>query len=489
MSSRWPLRRRLVAVLIGLLAVMAGAMGLASTLALRGSLIDQIDARLLAASSRAANVPAPPGSTAIAPSDNRPPGLRQPGQQDVGAINLFARGQNVSAGYFDESGAFQTLTSAQAASLGSIPNDGTVHAVQLDGLGAYRAVAVVTLSADRVITGLSTGTVDATVGRYLAVEAGVAAIGLVLVALAGTALVRRELRGLTKVAATATRVTGLPLDRGEVVLAERVQVSDRDAGTEVGQVSTALNLLLGHVESALAARHASEMQVRRFVADASHELRTPLASIRGHAELVRRLPVDLPEDALRAMSRVEQESMRMTRLVEDMLLLARLDAERDPDGVPVDLAQLAVDAISDAHAAGPDHSWHLDLGAEADDDAPDGPELVVVGDDHQLRQVFANLLSNARVHTPAGSNVTLRLRALDGRVEVRVTDDGPGIPESLRPQLFDRFVRGDAARSAGSGSTGLGLSIVAAVVAAHDGTVVVESAPGATSFVVNLPAA
>jgi len=489
MTGRWPLRRRLVAVVIGLLAVMASVMGLASTLALHGSLIDQMNARLLAASARARNVPGPPGGITTPPRDNRPPGLRQPGQQDVGAINLFVRNGEVFAGYFDEAGVFQTLTSTQTAALDGIARDGKVHAVHLPGLGAYRAVATATSSGDRVITGLSTRAVDATVGRYLGVEAFVAVIGLALAALAGTALVRRELRGLTQVAATATRVTGLQLDRGEVVLAERVEVSGRDAGTEIGQVSTALNLLLGHVEAALAARHASETQVRQFVADASHELRTPLASIRGHAELVRRLPVDLPPDALRAMGRVEQESLRMTRLVEDMLLLARLDAERDPEGAPVDLAALAVDALADAHAAGPDHTWHLDLGAEIADDAPSAPDHLVLGDDHQLRQVLANLLSNARVHTPAGSTVTVRLRALQGRVEVRVADNGPGIPESLLPHLFDRFSRGDAARTAGTGSTGLGLSIVAAVVAAHGGTVGVDGTPGATSFTVSLPAA
>lgn len=172
-----------------------------------------------------------------------------------------------------------------------------------------------------------------------------------------------------------------------------------------------------------------------------------------------------------------------------MLLRARLDAERDPEGAPVDLAALAVDALADAHAAGPDHTWHLDLGAEIADDAPSAPDHLVLGDDHQLRQVLANLLSNARVHTPAGSTVTVRLRALQGRVEVRVADNGPGIPESLLPHLFDRFSRGDAARTAGTGSTGLGLSIVAAVVAAHGGTVGVDGTPGATSFTVSLPAA
>ena len=497
MTERWPLRRRLVAVVIGLLAVMASAMGLASTLALRGSLIDQIDSRLLAASARAANPLLVPGggsnpgptTTATPPGDIRPPGLRQPGQQDVGAVNLFVRNGEVFAGYFDESGEFRTLAPAQVATLENLADDGRVHPVELAALGPYRAVSTTTAIGSRVITALSTRATDATVGRYLVVEALVAAIGLSLAALAGTALVRRELRGLTRVAATATRVSGLPLDRGEVELAERVEVADRDRGTEIGQVSAALNRLLGHVEAALTARHASETQVRQFVADASHELRTPLASIRGYAELVRRLPADLPPDVLQAMGRVEQESIRMTRLVEEMLLLARLDAEREFERAPVDLATLAVDAVADAHAAGPDHTWHLDLGTETADDAVRAPGFVVLGDDHQLRQVLANLLSNARVHTPPATTVTVRLREHDGNIEIRVADDGPRIPEELRPHLFDRFSRGDTARTASFGSTGLGLSIVAAVVAAHGGTVGLDATAGATSFVVNLPAA
>jgi two-component system OmpR family sensor kinase len=283
----------------------------------------------------------------------------------------------------------------------------------------------------------------------------------------------------------------MPLARGEVDIRERVPEQDTDPATEVGKVGAALNRMLGHVEAALTARHESETQVRRFVADASHELRTPLASIRGYAELVQRLPGDLPDDAVRAMGRVESEARRMTTLVEDMLLLARLDAGRDLDLTEVDVAALAVDAVADAHVAGPDHVWRLDLG-EAQEDADDDvdlPPALVTGDEHRLRQVLVNLLSNARVHTPAGTTVTVGVRQEGEQVVLRVQDDGPGIAEPLRSRLFQRFARGDESRNraAGSTSTGLGLAIVHAVVTAHGGTIDVDGTPGATTFTVRLP--
>jgi len=238
--------------------------------------------------------------------------------------------------------------------------------------------------------------------------------------------------------------------------------------------------MLGHVEDALARRQASESRLRRFAADASHELRTPLAAIRGYAELARRDPGTLPPEVAHALDRVESESARMSALVEDLLLLARLDAGRPLESAPVDLTRLALDATSDARAAGPDHRWRLEL--------PEGP-VPVSGDDQRLHQVIANLLSNARTHTQAGTTVVVAVsRAGDGgTAELSVTDDGPGIPAELQPDLFERFVRGDSSRSRAAGSTGLGLSIVAAVVAAHHGTVGVTSEPGRTRFLITLP--
>ncbi|HWJ85373.1 MAG TPA: HAMP domain-containing sensor histidine kinase [Cellulomonas sp.] len=490
--SRWTLRRRLVVVLVSLVAVVAVGMGAISALALRGSLITQVDEQLKAANQRAANAPewlfSQNGTAQGAPTpddDHRPsPGNLQPGQA-IGTINLFSLDGEVRADYIDESGQRQYLDDAQTATLLAVPQDGAAHPVGLEDLGEYRAMSTVTSSGAVAVTAIPTESVTSTVTRFVVVEIIVGVLALLVAATVGLVLVRRELRPLDRMAATATRVSHLPLDRGEVVLAERVAEQDTDPSTEVGQVGSALNQLLGHVAAALTARHESESQVRQFVADASHELRTPLASIRGYAELVRRSPEVLPAGAVTAMGRIESEAARMTGLVEDMLLLARLDAGRTLETEPVDLGMLAIDAVGDAHAAGRDHVWHLEL-PDADDDA----EPVVVGDEHRLRQVFANLLTNARLHTPPGTTVTVQVETVGENVEVRVTDDGPGIPEELRDRLFQRFTRGDESRTRGTGSTGLGLAIVDAVVGAHDGTITATpGAEGGTTFTVRLPAA
>jgi two-component system, OmpR family, sensor kinase len=265
-----------------------------------------------------------------------------------------------------------------------------------------------------------------------------------------------------------------------VALSVRVPEKDTDPRTEVGQVGAALNRMLGHVAGALAARHASEMRVRHFLADASHELRTPLAAIQGYAELTRRVSEEVPPDVAHAMRRVESETGRMTTLVEDMLLLARLDSGRPLDAEPVDLSRLVIDAVSDAHVAAPGHHWRLDLPEES---------VTVTGDPARLHQVLANLLANARTHTPAGTTVTTRLAVAGNQVTLTVEDDGPGIPPALLPEVFDRFARGDTSRSRAAGSTGLGLAIVAAVVEAHHGRVGVTSQPRHTVFTVHLPAA
>lgn len=314
--------------------------------------------------------------------------------------------------------------------------------------------------------------------RMVVAQAGVAGTGLVVAGTTGALMVRRTLRPLRRVAATARRVSELPLDRGEVTLPVRVPEADTDPRTEVGQVGAALNRMLGHVAAALAARQASETRVRQFVADASHELRTPLAAIRGYAEVARRGRDRVPPDVAHALRRVESESTRMTGLVEDLLLLARLDSGRPLAVQRVDLSALVVDAVSDAHVAGPEHRWQLDLPEQ---------QIGVPGDPARLHQVVANLLANARVHTPAGTTVTTSLAVEPDAAVLRVADDGPGIPEDLQPEVFERFARGDSSRSRSHGSTGLGLAIVAAVVDAHHGVVSVQSRPGRTVFTVRLP--
>jgi len=356
-----------------------------------------------------------------------------------------------------------------------------------------------------LVTGLPLATVQGTLANVENTQHVVYAAVLVLALALGTAMVQLSLRPLRRVAATATKVTELPLDSGEVTLP--AGVPDSDPRTEVGRVGAAFNRMLFHVERALGRRAASEARLRRFAADASHELRTPLSAIRGYAELALRHPGPVPGDVTHALRRVESESARMSVLVDDLLLLARLDAGRPLEREPVDLSRLAIETTSDARVARGDHRWRLEL--------PDEPVLVE-GDEHRLHQVLANLLSNAGKHTPPGSTVRVALTLGDAtaspelpagtsgtavvqrgvappgpRVELSITDDGPGISAELLPELFERFTRGEAGRardaSAAGKSTGLGLAIVDAVVAAHGGAIIVTSHPGMTRFAILLP--
>jgi two-component system, OmpR family, sensor kinase len=491
----WPLRRRLLAALIALLALICLILGLVTNVVLRQYLVAQVDDRLQGSAQHAvegAGVrpggPPGPGNQPVGQPGSG--GFLGPGDADGTLYATITNGHVAQARYLSGRSA-QTTTAAQNARLVTVPATGSPVTRDLSGnLGDYRLVARVGPANETIVTGVPLADVNNTLLRLALTETFVALAGLICVGLVGETIIRRTLRPLNRVASTAARVSELTLDRGEVALSERVPVRDTDARTEVGQVGAALNRLLGHVGTALAARHASETRVRQFVADASHELRTPLAAIRGYAELTRRMDDQVPDDVAYAMRRVESESARMTNLVDDLLLLARLDSGRPIEREPVDLSVLVVDAVSDAHVAGPDHTWRLEL--------PNEP-VIVSGDGPRLHQVLANLLGNARTHTPPGTTVTVTLVGAAGTdrvdrpgpadaVHVIVADDGPGIPAALMPDVFERFARGDTSRSRAAGSTGLGLAIVAAVVDAHDGTVTVESRPGRTSFTVTLPA-
>lgn len=330
------------------------------------------------------------------------------------------------------------------------------------------------------VVGVPTASVDRTLLTLAELVGLGLLLGLVAVGFGGNWLIKRNLAPLERVADTAREVSALKLDSGDVRLPARVAAADATPYTEVGQVGQALNTLLDNVEDALQTRQDSEMRVRQFVADASHELRTPLASIRGYAELSRRERDPVPATVTHALGRVESEALRMQGLVEDLLLLARLDSGRPLEHDTVDLSMLVLDVVGDAHAAAPEHHWRLDL--------PEDP-VEVTGDRARLHQVLANLLANARTHTPAGTTVVTKIRVVGEVVALSVADNGPGISEELRPRVFERFTRGDDSRNRASGSTGLGLSIVAAVAGAHGGQVEVESGPGGTTFTVTLPRA
>jgi two-component system OmpR family sensor kinase len=481
--SRRSLRTRLLVAFVVPLVVVLGLVGVASVTSLRSELLGQVDTRLDAVSDRSRDYSAQPGEV-LPPrppddGDGEPGGLGARGQGEGTLVATVVDGTCTRSGVIGAKGETVALTSAQKDVLSGLTPDGEPVTEDLGGdLGEYRLVAGTAPNGDVLVNGLPlSGTADA-VRRLVAVELVVGLLALAAAALAAVLVIRRTLRPLDRVAATATRVSELPLASGEVQLAERVPPEDTDPRTEVGQVGTALNRMLDHVEGSLAARQESETQVRQFVADASHELRTPLASIRGYAELVRRQRAEVPSDVGHAMRRVESEALRMSELVEELLLLARLDAGRELTTEEVDLTALVVDTVSDAHVAGPTHDWQVDL--------PDSP-VVVPGDPARLHQVLANLLANVRNHTPDGTTATTRLRAEAGWAVLQVVDDGPGIPPGLRPHVFERFARGDASRSRTAGSTGLGLAIVHAVVTAHGGTVEVTSEPGRTAFTVRLP--
>jgi two-component system OmpR family sensor kinase len=479
------LRRRLVLGIVALLAVVSVVIGIASVAFLRGNLMSQLDGQVVQSSDRAVRtIERAYKGDGDGGGPYGGPGLDR-GQGAGTLVAIAMDGVVLDAAFLDVEGAQQTLNSDQEAQLVAVePEAGPVSADLGGELGTYRFFAHTSSFGDTtIITGLPQRNVDSTIAQLVAVIVIVTLLGVAFAAIAGTAVVRRALRPLDRVAQTATDVAALELDRGDVALAVRVPTEDIDRRTEVGKVGFAINGMLGHIANALTARRESENKVRRFVSDASHELRTPLASIRGYAELTRMVGHDLPDDVMHALGRIESESTRMTGIVEDLLLLARLDEGRELERSPVDLTRVLLDAVSDAHVAGRDHEWDLDL--------PEEP-VTVLGDGSRLHQVIVNLLANARVHTPAGTRVTTSLEVEQGDVPmavVRVTDDGPGIDPALLPTLFERFVRGDDSRSRATGSTGLGLAIVQGVVAASGGSVGAESQPGRTVFTVRLPLA
>jgi two-component system, OmpR family, sensor kinase len=484
MGQAWSLRFRLLVGQVVILAVVCIGIGAATELALYRYLVAQLDTQLRDASQRSVRIfgepPTAPWRHHQRPFPRPGPGpvfLDAPGQPVGMVAAVTSQGGPIEAGYLTTAGGRAALTDAARAELGALPVNRPPATINVDGLGRYRVVAAIARrSGDVVITGLSMSDVDATMIRVLLIFGVVTVIAVAAATTAGIVIIRRALAPLRRVAQTAGEVVDLSLDRGEVALPMRVLESDANPRTEVGQLGSALNRMLDHIAAALSTRQASETRVRQFVADASHELRTPLAAIRGYTELAQRVGDDTDAVA-HAMSRVQSETERMTHLVEDLLLLARLDSGRPLERESVDLSRVAVDAVSDAHVAGPDHQWELDL--------PEEP-VIVLGDAARLHQVLTNLLANARVHTSPGTVVTTRLDSDGTHAALSVCDNGPGIPEQLQSEVFERFARGDTSRSRKGGSTGLGLAIVSAVMKAHNGTITLNSAPGHTDFTVRL---
>jgi two-component system, OmpR family, sensor kinase len=479
-----PLWLRLVAAVLAMVALALGATGLATVTALHGYLLDQVDGQL-----RVAGEPIVHGQRHGA-GPGRPP-LGPGGER--GGSGRFRLPSTFSLAITDQTGAVVEVlesplrigqpgpvlpqwTPAQAAARHG-------HAVTVPatgGDGQWRLLAIpLPDDSGTVLVSTSLASVDAILSRLTFLELIIG--GVVLGALAGVGylVVRSSLRPLAEVKDTAEAIAAGDLTR---------RVPEHPPRTEVGQLSCALNGMLAQIESAFrtqqaseAAARSSEERMRRFVADASHELRTPLTSIRGFAELYRQGAAD---DVPRLISRIESEAARMGLLVEDLLLLARLDAQRELARAPVDLVALAADAVHDARALSPDRPVTLEV-------SHNGRVPVVLGDESRLRQVLSNLMTNALTHTPAGTPVTVGVATEPGWAVLSVRDQGPGLAPQDAQRVFERFYRVDSSRARSRrGGTGLGLSIVAALTAAHGGTAELDTAPGSgATFRIRLPLA
>jgi two-component system, OmpR family, sensor kinase len=460
--SRWSLRVRLVAGTVALVAIGLLIANVAAVSLLRSYLLDRLDSQLMAFSWQDLGETAwrsGPGSGPL-PSryvvtllDSQGRVLRQFRTADQVPPSVP---QLETSRARDEQGEFLTLD-AQT------------------GPGRYRAVVDVWPDGNgSIVIALSMDDLEATVRRLGLIVAVVSLVVLALIAGLGLLVVRIGLRPLGEIERTAGAIAAGDLSQ---------RVRDEDERTEVGRLGRSLNAMLSQIENAFAQRTASEDRLRRFVADASHELRTPLTSIRGYAELYRQGAATSEQDVPRLFGRIESEATRMGSMVDDLLVLARLDQQRPLDEQLVDVAALAADAVTDARAVQPERP--LDFTTRGP-----GP-FVVLGDEARLRQVYGNLLSNALEHTPHSAPVHVAVwRDSSGDVVVEVADEGPGLEPDAAARVFERFFRADPSRSRSGGGTGLGLSIVAAIAAAHGGRAEVQTAPGAGArFRVMLPAA
>ena len=484
--ARTPLQIKLIVATVALVAVALVLIGLASVAALDGYLVGRLDSQLQAV---ARQPPRPPGEFRREP-DGRGSGPPSPfliQYRDADGKVVGTVSAPLDEGQPPEVPDDSTWLAAHAGEPVTVPAAG--------GDGRWRVLVQETGPGTKVVAASLEG-IDSTTRQLRLIDLVVSLIVLVAVAGVGAAIVRASLRPLVEIEQTARAIAAGDLTR---------RVPERDPRTEVGRLGRALNTMLAQIESAFGARAASEAsarrseeaarrsedRMRRFVADASHELRTPLTTIRGFAELYRQGAGRDPAELDRLMRRIEDQAAAMGLLVEDLLLLARLDQQRPLERSPVDLLALAAEAVHDAKAVAPDRRIELVLGTgDGDGDVA----LMVVGDEQRLRQVLANLVGNALTHTPPGSPVEVRVGAapLDGRpgAAVEVVDHGPGLTPEQAERVFERFYRADPARSHADGGTGLGLSIVAALVAVHGGTVGVDSVPGrGARFRVVLPLA
>lgn len=458
--------RNKVTVIVAVVAILLSG---ATVLATGSILYRQLDERLSQALERQGGSPGPGNN-----SDDRAPGISIPGMPD-GAIVIAELEDGRILGSEIVDGDYKKVTLEAAESLLQLDPDEGKQTVTIADYGQYRAEAQIT-DLGHVVLALPLEQTNQTLLTVAVFSLVLTVIACVVAAIVTRASVNTATRPLRELSQTALEVSQAELHQGEVSVPTQVTATDLPPEHEIAKLTQAFNRMLTNVDGALTARQASETKLRRFVADASHELRNPLASIRGYSELAERTTTDLNPDTAFALGRITAESTRMTKLVNDLLLLARLDANPTVELQPVDVVQTVLNAVSDAQVSGPDHNWRLQLPEE-------GFEVWATPD--QLHQAVVNLLSNARTHTPAGTTVTTTVGIRDGRACLIVADDGPGISPDVLEHVFERFSRADAARTHGAApSTGLGLAIVQAVVQTFGGETTVDSVPGRTCFTI-----
>lgn len=485
----WSLQTRLMVAITAIVALILVGIALAISAFLGQILQENLNSKLRETANLTLQslirVQGPPGAS----DDVTASHVLTDGRQPEGVVLVMSAGNDPATGAVVASD--NTVDSLTADQIDGVVNEIDhlgYDSLTIKGLGEYRVYAYQWQEYIAVV-GLPLSDVQGTIAQIVTAILLVTAAGLIVVGGAIALIVRAGLKPLRSVADTATRVAALPMAEGSVSIRERVPAQEADDRTEIGRVGHALNTLLDHVDASLYERQRNEERMRSFVADASHELRTPLASIRGYSELSLRAlrqaeasggpaPATI-ETTGQSLERIQAQSLRMTTLVEDLLLLARLDEGQELVYGAVDLTRLAVEAVDDARPAGPGHEWVLEVGEEP---------VVIAGDSGRLHQVAANLLANARTHTPDGTTVTVTVVQESGDAVLRVHDDGPGVDPAVRAEMFERFSRADRSRARQTGGTGLGLSIARAIVAAHGGTISVDSEPGDTTFEVRLPA-
>lgn len=467
----WSLRSRLTLGIVILTAIAFAAASFATQSLLKGYLISEVDKELIAiADASVPRIERGGLGRNDGANDDRDDVRHRLGLGPIAPLNRIPT--TASLTLLDPSGAVIGGLGGDLATtrvtdylVGLLPQEVASHGSEpftIEATGAdFRVTARPLNTGETVVAAQNLGELEKTLDRLGALFGLIALLLLILITFAARSVIRISMKPLRDVEETAAKIAAGNLS---------ARMPDAQSSTEVGRLATSLNAMLSRIEEAFAARTDSENKLRRFVADASHELRTPITAIRGFSELHRQGAVTGEKETSELIGRIENESKRMGSLVEDLLLLARLDQAREMESKPVDINQVVEDAVISARAAGPEHPVTFETSAA---------EVFTLGDQVRIHQVVANLLSNARSHTPVGTPIHVAVRASDNGVEIAVSDEGPGLSEDDQRRIFERFYRADGSRvRVGEDGTGLGLSIVDAVMRAHGGSVSVRSELG-----------